>query len=313
MSTAAVQSPLLASTLSPTPEVKASVNMLSTGADVRKASRNGTHAASTSGLAKTYIQANLIILPSRYASDFRLLCARNPVPCPLIAESSSVGKFDEVKSWITSLEGKGVLSQVDIRRDIPKYMVYKDSKLVKSHCEDVVEEWTEDHVAFLIGCSYSFESALTDAGLPPRHTTTGQVVPIYRTNIPLCPAGVFNGGTYVVSMRPYRKSEIETVRDITRAYSVTHGEPVAWGWDAVERLGIKDIDAPDWGTAASALNGGKFGDLKGDDDNVPVFWGCGVTPQEAVMKAGLEGTIMAHAPGYMLVLDCRDWDIVSKP
>lgn len=312
MSTAIQTPPAPAHTIPSSHTTSYTSSSLLTGADVRKASRNGSYTSSTSGLARTYIQANLIILPSRYASDFRLLCARNPVPCPLIAESENVGKWDTVKSWLTGLEGTNVLSAHDIRQDVPKYMVYKDSKLVKSHCSDIVEEWTEDHVAFLIGCSYSFESALSEAGLPPRHTTSDTIVPIYRTNIPLCPAGVFTGGTYIASMRPYKRSEIENVRDITRAFSVTHGEPIAWGWDAVERLGIKNIDKPDWGSSPVSTDGSTFGAFHGDEENVPVFWGCGVTPQEAVMKAGLEGTIMGHAPGYMLVLDCRDWDIVSK-
>lgn len=310
--TAVQTNPATASAFSSIPETASTTTSLFTGADVRQASRNGSHTGSTSGLAKTYIQANLMILPSRYASDFRLLCARNPVPCPLIAESEAVGKWDSVKSWITGLEGSDVLSTVDIRSDAPKYMVYKDSKLTKFHCEDIVEEWTEDHVAFLIGCSYSFESALTEAGLPPRHTAMDLMVPMYRTNIPLCPAGAFTGGTYVVSMRPYKKSEIERVRDITRAFSVTHGEPIAWGWDAVGKLGIQDIDIPDWGSPPISPDGSPLGSVKGNEENIPVFWGCGVTPQEAVMRAGLEGTIMGHAPGHMLVLDCRDWDVMSK-
>jgi len=285
---------------------------LQTGSGVRAASRNGTHTSTTSGLAPTYLQANLIILPSRYASDFRLLCARNPVPCPLIAESSIVGKWDSVKSCISGLSGDGVVSGVDIRRDVPKFNVYRDSKLVKFQCDDIVEEWTDDHVAFFIGCSFSFESALTDAGLAPRHTVLDRNTPMYRTNIPLCKAGVFDSGTYVVSMRPYKKKDIEIVREITRPYMVTHGEPIAWGWDAIEKLGIKNIDAPEWGDPPLTMDGRPLGVRDGDEDEIPVFWGCGVTPQEAVMKAALEGTIMAHAPGHMLVLDCHDWDIVAK-
>jgi uncharacterized protein YcsI (UPF0317 family) len=282
-----------------------------TGADVRDACRNGSLTTTTSGLAPTYLQANLIILPSRYGSDFRLLCARNPVPCPLLAESSSVGKWDEVKSWVDGLSAGGVVSGVDIRRDAPKYMVYKDSALVKFECEDIVEEWTEDHVAFFIGCSFSFESALANAGLTARHTVMMRAVPMYRTNVPLCPAGVFNGSTYVVSMRPYKRSETEAVRSITRPYIATHGEPIAWGWDAVKKLGIEDIDKPEWGAPPLTLDGSALGSVEGDEDEIPVFWGCGVTPQEAVMRAGLEGTIMAHAPGHMLLLDCRDWDILK--
>jgi uncharacterized protein YcsI (UPF0317 family) len=234
------------------------------------------------------------------------------VPCPLLAESEVTGSWNSVKSWTEGLDGSGILSGVDLRRDAPKYMVYKDGKLVKSQCDDILEEWTEDHVAFIIGCSYSFESALTDAGLPPRHTVMDRVNPMYRTNIPLCPAGVFSGGTYVVSMRPYKKSEIEAVRSITRPYILTHGEPVAWGWDAVERLGIKNIDVPEWGDAPLTIDRRSFGDVYGDEENVPVFWGCGITTQAAVMEAGLDGIIMAHKPGHMILLDLMQWDIVKR-
>jgi uncharacterized protein YcsI (UPF0317 family) len=305
--------PAETSTVSPA-QTEAPVRLVSldTGAAVREACRNGYHTTSTSGLAPTYLQANLIILPSRYAADFRILCARNPVPCPLMAESSAVGKFDEVKSWIDGLSGAEVISGVDIRQDAPQYMVYQDGKLVKSGCENIIEQWTEDHVAFLIGCSFSFESALTEAGLEARHSRMKHTNPMYRTNIPLCPAGAFKSSTYVVSMRPYKKSEIETVRNITRPYISTHGEPIAWGWDAVERLGIKNIDVPEWGCPPLTLSGRPLGEHAGSDDEIPVFWGCGVTPQEAVMKADLQGTVMAHAPGHMLVLDCRDWDIVKE-
>jgi uncharacterized protein YcsI (UPF0317 family) len=218
-----------------------------TGAAIREAARNGSHDTHTSGFAPTYLQANLIILPSRYAQDFRVLCARNPVPCPLMAESASTGRWDAVKSNIPGLTGDQIVSNVDLRTDAPKYMVYQNGKLAKFECSDIISHWTDDYVAFLIGCSFSFESALTDAGLPPRHSLQGRNVPMYKTRVPLCPAGVFVNSTYVVSMRPYKLSEIKRVRDITRDYTATHGEPIDWGWDAIERLGITDIDRPDFG------------------------------------------------------------------
>jgi uncharacterized protein YcsI (UPF0317 family) len=284
---------------------------LKTGLDVRLAARANA-CTTTSGLAAGYVQANLIVLPSRYAADFRLLCERNPVPCPLIAESASTGTWDSVQSYTKGLEGSALLSDADLRRDAPKYNVYKDSKLVKGGCADIVHEWTDDHVAFLIGCSFSFETALTSAGLSPRHNATGRNVPMYRTNLPLCPARVFTGGTFVVSMRPYPAKSIEQVREITRAYSSTHGEPIAWGWDAIGKLGIADIDVPEWGDGPLTLDGSPLGSMEGSVEEVPVFWGCGVTPQEAVMKAGLKGVIMAHAPGHMLLLDCQDSDVATK-
>ena len=284
------------------------------GALARLAARNNDHDSPTANLAPKHLQANLIALPSRYAEDFRILCARNPVPCPLLAESKHAGCWDEINSYLTAKliredEIFGGKKALDIRRDIPRYMVYKDSQLTESHCVDIVDEWTDDHVAFLIGCSFSFESELSAAGLAPRHVLTKRNVPMYRTNIPLCPAGVFTGSTYVVSMRPYQSSQIDQVRSITRRFGSTHGEPVDWGWDAVARLGIKDLDKPDWGDRALTPDGKALGEVWGLEDDVPVFWGCGVTPQEAVVRAGVEGTVMAHAPGHLLVLDCKDCEV----
>lgn len=282
-----------------------------TGLDARFAARNNTHTKSTSGLAPSHLQANLIILPSCYASDFRDLCARNPVPCPLLAESKVPGDFSSLRSYLpTVLSGDKIAAHLDLRSDCPRFNVYVNSKLINKGILDIKSQWTPDHVAFLIGCSYSFESALSAADLPPRHFVMDRNVPMYRTNIPLNPAGVFTGSTYVVTMRPYKKGDIPKVRAITRRYLPTHGECLAWGWDALERLGIKDIDNPQWGDAPLTLDQRPLSDVAGDDDNVPVFWGCGVTPQEAVMRADLEGTIMGHAPGHMLVLDCLETDVL---
>ena len=281
--------------------------LLWTGIDVRNAAKANSITL-TSGLAPSYLQANLIVLPSRYASDFRLLCVRNPVPCPLLAESATMGSYSTLKSYIDGILGEDIAATIDMRQDAPRYMVYENGKLTKSHSTSIEGEWTEDHIAFLIGCSYSFEAALTACGLPPRHTAMALNVPMYRTNVPLCPAGVFSGGTYVVSMRPYKQGDVEKVRKITRPFVSTHGEPMAWGWKAVEALGIKDIRFPEWGDAPLDWYGKP---LVHDDaeDVVPVFWGCGVTPQEAVVRANLKGVIMGHAPGHMVVLDVKDGDV----
>ncbi|KAL2427043.1 hypothetical protein ABEF95_007365 [Exophiala dermatitidis] len=284
-----------------------------TGQSIRLSARSGEYTSQTSGAAPTFVQANLIVLPSDYASDFRLLCKRNPVPCPLLAESEEVGNWDQLQSWIPGLTGNQIAKDLDIRHDIPKYMVYENGILTNSHCMNVAAEWTDDHVAFLIGCSYSFEAALAAAGLIPTHMAHKRNVPMYRTCIPLCPAGVFKRTTYVVSMRPYRRRDIEQVREITRPYVATHGEPIDWGWDAVARLGIQDISQPEYGEAPVGIDGSPLveGMGTGDDELVPVFWGCGVTPQEAIRSAKPEGTVIAHAPGHMLVLDIRDWDIIA--
>ncbi|KIX95931.1 uncharacterized protein Z520_08186 [Fonsecaea multimorphosa CBS 102226] len=285
-----------------------------TGESIRLAARAGAYDKQTSGAAPAYVQANLIALPSRFAADFRLLCQRNPVPCPLLAESKEVGSWDELKSWVPSLTGKDLAKDLDLRHDFPKYMVYEDGELTISHCGDVGAVWTKDHVGFLIGCSFSFEAALTAEGLVPSHVAHSRNVPMYRTSLPLCPAGVFSQSTYVVSMRPYQRKDIQRVRDITRRYVATHGEPIDWGWDALSRLGIKDINKPEFGDTPVLPDGSALvQQLRAESEEfIPVFWGCGVTPQEAVRQAALKGPVIGHAPGHMIVLDIKDWDIIPS-
>ncbi|KAJ5114180.1 hypothetical protein N7456_002714 [Penicillium angulare] len=248
----------------------------------------------TAGVAPGYLQANLLILPGEYASDFHNLCLRNPVACPLLGMSSTPGNPRTVKP-----AGCIDSADFDVCTDFPKYRVYKGGKYQESRTE-IASLWTETHVAFLIGCSYSFEDALTAAGLPPRHQRTKSVVAMYRSNIPILPAGIFTGAHCIVSMRPYRLDQIDRVREVTRPYLSTHGEPVAWGWDGAKQLGIADITKPDFGEPQIFEN-----------DEVPVFWACGVTPQIAVEAAGenIEGLVFAHEPGHMLVTDWTAADL----
>jgi uncharacterized protein YcsI (UPF0317 family) len=293
------------------PEVESKIPK--TGKAVRLMARSAQYTTPTTTAAPGFLQANLIVLPSEYAADFRRFCKRNPVPCPLLAESQDIGRWDQFKSHIPGIAGEQIANDVDLRSDFPRYMIYNDGRLTKSHVTNIKEEWTDDHVGFLIGCSFSFDAALAISGLPPAHTLWGRNVPMYRTGISLCPAGVFMNSTYIVSMRPYKRKDIERVRDITRPYLITHGEPIDWGWDAVERLGISDIRSPEYGDAPVTPFGAEFtkGLGEGEESLEPVFFGCGVTPQEAIQRAGLRGTVFAHAPGHMLVLDIRDSDIVQ--
>ena len=213
------------------------IEVPATGQAARLQARDGTWDAPTCGIAAGYLQANLIVLPAQYAKDFAILCARNPVPCPLLASSASPGDFQTLKSCMAQVPDGSVAKGVDVRRDAPRFNVYQDGRLVGTNVPSVEQYWSQDHVAFLIGCSYSFEAALINAGLPPPQVTYGRNVPMYRTTIPLCPAGVFTGSTYVVSMRMYRGSEMDRVRNITRPYVATHGEPIAWGWDGMRWKG----------------------------------------------------------------------------
>lgn len=273
--------------------------------EVRLACRSNTLPTypSTAGLAPGHIQANLVVLPSKYASDFRSLCQRNPVPCPLMGESLVGDPTTFIPSPGTGFYHPLFNGTVDIRTDLPKYNIYRGGNLIAC-TNEITEYWRKDSIAFLIGCSYSFETALVSASLPPRHHRTSSAVPMYRTALPLNPSGIFTRGTTVVSMRPYRSSDIPEVRNITAPYQmIGHGEPIAWGWGSVEMLGIKDINSPEWGTA-----------IEFEEDEVPVFWGCGVTPQNCLLDMGdkIDGDIIAHYPGGMLVCDLCEEEVIHS-
>jgi uncharacterized protein YcsI (UPF0317 family) len=206
-------------------------------------------------VAPGYLQANLIILPSAYAGDFHALCLRNPVSCPLLGHTPEAGNPHKIvpEACITT-------SDFDLRTDFARYRVYEHGRFVTA-TTDLRDVWTADHVGFLIGCSFSFEDALTRNGLQPRHQLTNTLVAMYRSSIPVLPAGVFTGATCVVSMRPYRPEHVERVRALTRPYLSTHGEPVAWGWDGADAIGVKDVAKVDFGMPQ------RF-----EEGEVPVFW-----------------------------------------
>ena len=254
-----------------------------TAADVRAAVRAGTIAGPTERFAPEHVQANLIVVPREYAAELEDLCARNPVPCPLL-ERLAPGAFEPACA-------RGA----DLRTDLGRYRVWRDGALAEAP-RDVRALWSEELTAFLIGCSFTFDHALAQAGLVPRHYALHRNVPMYRTRIPLAPAGRLRG-TMVVSMRPYRDDEVERVRDVTRAYRIGHGEPVAWGDPA--QLGIADLGAPDYGDPPELHSG-----------DVPVFWGCGVTPQSVIVASRLPFAI-THEPGHMFVTDLVHGDLAA--
>ncbi len=256
-----------------------------TAADARAAVRDGTIAGPTERLAPDHVQANLVVVPRAYAHELADLCARNPVPCPVL-ERLEPGAFEP-----------RCAPGADLRTDLGRYRVWRDGVLALQP-RDVRALWSDDLVAFLIGCSFTFDHALAEAGLPPRHYAQGRNVPMYRTRIQLAPAGRLHG-TMVVSMRPYGAEQIEHVRDVTRAYRIGHGEPVAWG--DPRQLGIDDVMRPDYGDAPVL-----------EPNDVPVFWGCGVTPQSVIVASKLPFAI-THEPGYMFVSDLVHADLTNAP
>jgi len=160
-------------------------------ADLRGLIRKGELTGPTTGMCNGYAQGNLVVLPKALAWDFLLFCQRNPKACPLL-EVADAGERTFAQF------GKGS----DIATDIPRYRVYEHGELTGEYT-DVSKFFEErnDLVSFLIGCSFSFESELLEAGIPVRQIEEGVNVPMYNTNIPCTPAGVFSGNM-VVSMRP---------------------------------------------------------------------------------------------------------------
>ncbi|MGN0983920.1 MAG: putative hydro-lyase [Gemmiger sp.] len=252
-----------------------------TPAALRARIRKGELTGPTTGLCPGYAQGNLVVLPKALAWDFLLFCQRNPKSCPLL-EVADAGE----RSFSQFAPGS------DIATDIPRYRVYRNGELWEE-TTDVTGYFEErrDLVSFLIGCSFSFESELLEAGVPVRQIEEGVNVPMYNTNIPCVPAGVFSGNM-VVSMRPMPHALVPLATAITAGMPRVHGMPVQIG--APEAIGITDLSAPDYGDAVTVRPG-----------EVPVFWPCGVTPQAVVMHSRPEFCI-THAPGHMLVTDVRN-------
>jgi len=243
---------------------------------VRAACRAGTWKAPTAGLAPSYAQANLAVLPQDWAYDFLLFCQRNSKPCPLLDVTEPGSPL-----------AVAAAPAADLRTDLPRYRVYRDGELVDEPA-DIRGYWRDDLVAFLLGCSFTFEGALLRAGIRLRHLDEGKNVAMYRTNVPCRPAGRLHG-PLVVSMRPLPAAEVARAVQITGRFPAVHGAPVHVGEPAA--LGISDLQKPDYGDAVEVRPG-----------EVPVFWACGVTPQ-AVAVCSRPPLLITHAPGHMFVTD----------
>ncbi len=247
--------------------------------EVRAAIRRGAYAGHTAGLAAGKLQCNLAILPERFALDFLRFCQRNPKPCPLVG----VGDSGDPK-----LPTLG--HDIDIRTDVSKYRVFRDGAL-RDEVTDISDIWADDLVTVALGCSFTFENALLRANIPVRHIETGRNVPMYRSAIDLVPAGPF-GGQMVVTMRPIPAAQVAQARAISSRFPQAHGSPIAAGDPA--DIGIANLAQPDWGDAVEIHPG-----------EVPVYWACGVTPQNVLLDARLPLCI-THSPGHMLIADVAE-------
>ena len=241
--------------------------------------RAGT-VASTSGWAAGHTQANLIAVPADWAYEVLLFAQRNSAPCPVL-----------------DVTDPGVAATVlaptaDLRTDLPRYRVWEHGQLVDEP-SDVTDRWRKDLVAFLIGCSFTFETALAKAGVPLRHVEQARNVAMYVTNRECRPAGRLQG-PLVVSLRPIPAHQVDTAIRVSGRMPAVHGAPVHTGNPAA--LGITDLDHPDFGDPLDSAPG-----------DVPVFWACGVTTQAALM-ASRPPFAITHAPGHMFITDMPDTD-----
>jgi uncharacterized protein YcsI (UPF0317 family) len=253
-------------------------------ATLREEIRAGKFRGPTAGLAPGMAQANLVILPAVDAAGFERFCTLNPRPCPLL-EVTQPG--DPVPHLMAPT--------ADLRHDVPLYNVYRGGALVEQ-LPDIAALWQDDFVAFLLGCSFTFDHALLRAGIPVRHVQMGRNVPMYVTGRPCTPAGRFEG-PLVVSMRPIPEALVPEATRLTAQYPTMHGAPVHAG--DPHALGIADLAAPDYGDPVPILEG-----------EVPVFWACGVTPQAVAVHSRVP-LMITHAPGCMFITERTDEEIIG--
>lgn len=251
------------------------------GAAVRQAIRAGAWRGTTHDLARGHIQANLAILPAAQALDFLRFCLRNPKPCPLLDVTDTGDP-----------EARQVAPGSDLRTDLSRYRLYRDGRFV-AELDDLRGIWRDDHVGFVMGCSLSFDAALEAEGIPAASFRRGARIPAYTSAIPCVPAGPFRG-PMVVSLKPIPRSWAAAVRAVTARYPLAHGAPVHEGDPAA--IGVDPARA-EWTTGCEIAPG-----------EVPMFWGCGVTPQAIALAAGIPEMI-THAAGHMFMTDLTLADI----
>lgn len=234
----------------------------------------------TAGYCNGFVQTNMIALPKEYADSFKEFAEQNSKAIPVL---------EVIKD---SYYSKRLAEGANLLNELPSYNIFENGQLVKT-VTSIEDFYNEDLVFFLIGCSFTFEAALTDNNIPLRHVDLKTNVSMYNTNIKLVPVDGFCG-KMVVSMRPIKKDRVADACVITNHYPKVHGLPIHIGYP--EMIGINDINYPDYGD---------YVEIKGDE--IPVFWPCGVTPENVIKNIKLPFAI-THSPGHMFVTDKKDSD-----
>ena len=253
--------------------------------DLRLAARRGDYTGLTTGHAPGQVQANLVVLPKTHVHDFLRFCALNAAACPVL------GVGEPGDPCISALA-----QDMDIRSDLPGYLIHR-SGIAPEEVTDITPVWRRDMVAVAIGCWFSMEDALLQAGVRLRHAELGIQGPLFKTGKATCSAGIFRG-PLVVSMRPFARESVATVRQVTSRFLRVHGGPVHEGDPSV--LGIADLGSPDFGEVMQPLPG-----------ELPLYWPCGLTACVAIKNSGIDFFI-THAPGKMLVTDCLNTSLETR-
>ncbi len=248
--------------------------------ELRNLIAKGEFTKPTSGYCKGHVQANMIVIPKKYAESFEKFAAQNAKAIPVLEIIEN------------SFYSKTLAPDANLLNELPAYNIFENGKLIKT-VNNIEEYYKEDLVFFLVGCSFTFENALINDDMPLRHVDEQKNVSMYNTNIKLTPVDMFDG-SMVVSMRPIKKDKVADACVVTSHYPNMHGTPIHIGYP--EMIGISDINKPDYGDFIEIL-----------EDEIPVFWPCGVTPQNVLEQIKLPFAI-THAPGHMFVSDKKDSD-----
>lgn len=246
---------------------------------IRQAIRQGRYTGYTAGMARDRVQANICIVPRDYAEAFLLYCQRNPQPCPLLSRSDAGDPF---------LPELG--RDIDIRTDVPRYHVFEHGEFTRE-VTDIRDLWREDLVTFAMGCSFSFEEALVNDGVPLPYLDRGEVAGVYQSTLETRPAGRFHA-KLIVTMRPFSPPDAIRAIQITSRFPRVHGAPIHIGDPA--QIGV-DLNETYCGVGSKVVGQGEL----------PLFWACGLTPQIAAANAR-PPLFITHAPSSMLVTDVRN-------
>lgn len=249
--------------------------------------RNGDFVGVTEECCRGYVQANLAIVPKELAFEFILFCQRNPRPCPILDVTEPGDPCPKL-----------VAPDADLRTDVPRYRVYENGELVNEPTE-ISSYWRDDLVAFLMGCSHSFQWALRAANIKYRNLGA------YTSNINCAPAGRFHGRMIVSGRLVKGAHDAIRAAQITSRHLHSHGPPVHIGDPSI--IGI-DLYNPDVLNEAVELARDIGKDSSSiviapqEPDEIAMFWGCGITPQRVAIESKIPFMI-THHPGNMFITD----------